>query len=446
MNLSIHQISQFLSAQSLPENPSNIITGVSMDSRTVKDGDCFFAIKGEHFDGHQFVRQALDKGASCAIVNKDYNGDGAVIKVDDTIKAMGILANKWRNKLALKVVGITGSVGKTSTRNLIYHILSGFMSCYQSMKNYNNQIGLPFAILNIPEQTQSAVIELGASFKGEISYLSRIAEPDIAIITNTYPAHLAGFGSLSNIIKEKAAIADGLNASGNLLINAKMADLRSYLDSNAIGYQTFDVINGQTDGLTGSLELDNHIIAQIPLAGWGNLENAAAAWSVCKLFNIKAEQFAERIKSANPWQMRLEAIKLDKFTIINDCYNANPASMANAVDILANMGKIDKKRTVFICGDMKELGDQSEYFHKQLGVKAAQVGIDVFIACGELAAISAAEFEVNSTKNQPKTAYFNTSSEIAENLSHLIQIDDIILVKGSRSMTMEIITDTIKGL
>ncbi|MFQ5772334.1 MAG: UDP-N-acetylmuramoyl-tripeptide--D-alanyl-D-alanine ligase, partial [bacterium] len=208
-------------------------TGVSIDSRTTKAGDCFFAIPGENFDGHDYVSDAFAKGAICAVINKNrvtgHVPRGTVLKVDDTVKALGDLAREYRQQAGFKVVAITGSVGKTMTRQITYHVLSQHYHVFASPKNFNNKIGLPLTLLSASPEHQIVIAELGSNHPGEIAYLTRIAQPDIAVVTNVYPAHLEGFGDLQTIVREKLSISEGLQPGGALIINA---DLVKWLNGN----------------------------------------------------------------------------------------------------------------------------------------------------------------------------------------------------------------------
>ena len=203
-------------------------TGVSINSRTTQPGDCFFAIGGENFDGHDYVAEAFVKGAVCAVVSRDtkFTG-GALLRVPDTIRALGDLAREYRRRANFKVVAITGSVGKTTTRQIAYRVLSQHFRVVQAPKNFNNDIGLPLTLLDADPEDEIVIAELGSNHPGEIAYLTRIAQPDIAVVTNVYPAHLAGFRDLETIIQEKLSISEGLRSGGILIINADIVNPES---------------------------------------------------------------------------------------------------------------------------------------------------------------------------------------------------------------------------
>ena len=433
MNLTINQIKKCIGAVD-DINSNDRISGICIDSRQVKSGDCFFAIKGENLNGEDFLADVFAKGAICAVVSKDCKfAGGKILKVDDVIIAMGKLAYAWRNLCGFSVVAVTGSAGKTTTRDIIHHILAGYYKCHKPMKNFNNHIGLPYTLLTTPEDTQVCVVEMGANHVGEIEYLSKIAGPDIALITNTYQAHLEGFGSIENIIKEKSAIAAGLKSDGCLIINDKMSALKEYLKLQGKNFDCFNIDNSRSLGLSGILRIDT-LDVEVPLAGMANLENAAAAYSVCKKLGITASQFAERIKTFKPTQMRMEIFNVGKTTIISDCYNANPAAMENAVEVLTTLAKNTGQKTVFICGDMKELGGETESLHRKLGAIISERKIDLLLAVGQFAQITASAAGENSGT---ETRIFKTTDELNNSVCEFVNDGDMILVKGSRAGGLE---------
>lgn len=427
------------------------VTGVSTDSRAVTAGDCFFAVKGENFNGHEFIEQAFASGAVCAVVCKEIiNDKGVILKVDDTIKALGELGAWYRSQMNFKVIAITGSAGKTTTRQIVYHVLKGKFKCHQAPKSFNNNIGVPMTLLGANEDDEIVVAELGSNRPDEIAALTKIARSDVAAVTNIFPAHLEGFGSIEAIVKEKASIHEGLRENGKFLINGDSEGLVNYCGAKGWEFTTFGqgdhcdirAIQLKSDGFCGKFLIDKTKI-QVPLAGKANLFNALAAWAVCKEFGVTINDFAEAIKKFTPAGMRLEILKLGKATVINDCYNANPASMANALDCLRQTG--GSARKVFICGTMAELGTQSEILHAELGELIAKSGVDVLLAAGVFAKIVAGKAEKFAPEGfAAKT--FTETNELCDNLSRSLRSDDIILVKGSRSMELEKAVDEIEKI
>jgi len=469
----LNRVSRISTRRLSAEYRESNFTGVSIDSRTTKLGDCFFAIPGENFDGHDYVLDAFAKRAACAVVRKDavckietclttvknrkskignysISGD-CLLGVDDTIKALGDFAKEYRRQAGFKVVAITGSVGKTTTRHIAYYVLSRHFRLFQSPKNFNNNIGLPLTLLGADPQDQIVIAELGTNHPGEIGYLTRIAGPDIAVITNVSPAHLEGFGNLETIIEEKLSIAEGLSQDGILIINT---DLVKRLNGNKLNYKIttfgksdnadYRASNITFDGL-GSRFAINGVEVHLPLAGPGNVENALAACAVCNQLGLTIDDFAQAVKTLTPLSMRAELLQIGTLTILNDCYNANPASMKNALAILSNL-KLSERRLVFICGDMAELGQQSESLHTELGESIAKARVQLLLALGKFANITAqaAKKTADSLQRELQIECFENAASACNNLQKFIKDYDIILVKGSRTVKLEVVVEKLK--
>ncbi len=447
-----------------PFGNAGVFTGVSIDSRTTKDGDCFFAIPGENFDGHNYIADAFAKGAVCAVVSKDIEdkkfAGNPILKVTDTIKALGDLARQYRRKAAFKVVAITGSAGKTTTRQITYQALSQHFRVHQSPRSFNNNIGLPLTLLGAEPDCRIVIAELGSNHPGEIAHLTRIAAPDIAVVTNVHPAHLEGFGSLQTIIQEKSSISEGLTPDGILIINGDFDELVSSCRDKGLKFLTF----GKSDGADfQGLNIRYEAAAsqftigstnvRLPLAGPGNLENTLAAWAVCSQFDMNIDDFAQAVSKLSPVSMRTELLQIGTLMILSDCYNANPASMKNALDILSGLDPARKRRLVFICGDMAELGTQTEPLHTELGTSIAQAKVDLLIAVGKLAKITAgaakatARHNLDSLESRPmQINCFEDTVSLCNKLHEFIKDYDIILVKGSRTARLETVVEKLKEL
>jgi UDP-N-acetylmuramoyl-tripeptide--D-alanyl-D-alanine ligase len=431
-------------------------SGVSTDSRTTKAGDCFFAIGGENFDGHDYVSDAFAKGAVCAVVSKDIDEEisagKCLLKVEDTIIALGVLAREYRRQAGYKVVAITGSAGKTTTRQIIFHALSRWFRVYQSPKSFNNEIGLPLTLLAAAADDQIVIAELGSNHPGEIPYLTRIAEPDIAVVTNVHPAHLEGFGDLQTIIQEKSSISEGLKSDGVLIINGDFDRLLDACRAKGLRFTTFGKSDGcdcragniRPDGPASRFTIDG-VEVYLPLAGPGNVENALAAWAVCSQFGLTIDDFAQAIEILSPVSMRTELLQIGTLTVLSDCYNANPASMRNALEILANLETTGRRRKVFICGDMAELGRQTERLHTELGTSIAQAGVQLLLAVGRFAKI-AAEAAQASAEYDLKIKCFEDTVSAYNNLHEFIKDYDIVLVKGSRVAKLEMLVEKLNEL
>jgi len=429
------------------------VTGITTDSRTAQPGDCFFAIKGENFDGHDYVTKTFGKGAICAVVQKDLpDAPGPILKVPDTIKALGQLAHWYRRNINFKVIAVTGSVGKTTTRKIIAHVLAAHFPVFEAPKNFNNEIGLPLTLLSAEPQHKIVVAEIGSNHPGEIEYLAKIAEPDIALITNVYQAHLAGFSDLRAIIKEKSSISLGLRKNGLMIVNGRFESLnicrRSNMDFTTFGQSDNCDIKPQNITYTesGSTFTIDGSPLELPLPGPGNIENALAAWAVCKHLDIAIEDFAKALKTIEPVPMRAHLRKIDTLTVIDDCYNANPASMKNALQILTHLAKDRANcRLVFICGDMAELGDQTNQLHAELGKHIADANVDLLLTVGKAVRLAARTAQKLAQKNLSIKS-FDNAADACNNLKEFIRNYDIILVKGSRAAALKTVVEKLYQL
>jgi UDP-N-acetylmuramoyl-tripeptide--D-alanyl-D-alanine ligase len=465
INLSIKDLIEITNARCAGDS-SGSFARINIDSRTIEPGDCFFAICGENFDGHDYVADAIEKGAACAVVQKTCKPTGGcVLTVDDTIAALGQLAAHYRQRIGFKVVAITGSVGKTSTRHITHHVLSRHFRAIQSPKNFNNQIGLPITLLSADPEAEVVIAEIGADRPGEIACLTNIAQPDVAAVTNVHPAHLAGFGSIETIAREKLSIAKSLRENGtliingdsNLLINALTAEQLSpdtptrivSKQTRVIKFGTNDKANIHITDLqtteTASTFRINGTEIHLPLPGPGNVENAAAAWGLCSSLGIKIDEFAADLKDIQAVPMRAQIIEFGTINVLNDCYNANPASMRNALEILQAARRKSQQRLVFVCGDMAELGDDSSKLHHELGRLIAQSNVKLLIAIGKWSKLTA-QTASQCAKQDLDTKCFDDASSACQMLQNLVKDYDVVLVKGSRAAGLEIVVERLKQL
>lgn len=425
------------------DSGSRMVRGVCIDSRAVKEGDIFFAVCGDNFDGHKYVGQAFANGACCAVCSRDVEfDDGIIIKVDDTVKALGRLAHFYRDDCGFKVVGITGSAGKTTTRQIVCHVLSKYFKCHQAEKSFNNNIGLPLTLLGADSDCEIVIAELGTNNPGEIAELAAIAEPDIAVVNNIYPAHLEGLGSIEGIIAEKASITKGMRARGKFLINGDFVELTEYCEKEGFNFMTFGTgidcdIRAEkliSEGFGGRITIDG-VEVFVPLIGVGNLHNTLAAWAICREFEITAKVFSQAVKTLAASSMRMDVKEIAGLTVIDDCYNANPASMRNAIDFLMSLAKAKKKRSVFVCGEMGELGESTDRLHDELGNVIAKAHIDMVLVTGlQSERVTAA---VKARRADAEVYAFFDTKELCENIINYVRGDDIILIKGSRSGRLE---------
>lgn len=453
--LSVSEVARIVGAEPAGGLETSV-TGVSTDTRTIQKGDCFFAIAGENFDGHYYVHQAVTKGAACAVVERAIEpATGPVLRVRSTIQALGDLARAYRRMSGFKVVALTGSVGKTTTRQIVHHVLSRRFRVHQAQKSFNNNIGLPLTLLGAEPQTQIVVAELGANHPGEIAPLTRIAQPNVALVTNAHPAHLAGFGNLATIVREKLSIAEGLSQEGTFIVNGDIEPLVTACRARGRPFRTF----GKSPGV--DYRAENIVCAalhstftiggtqiRVPLPGPGNVENALAAWAVCAQLGLTLEDFAQALESLPTVSMRAEAMKIGTLTVLNDCYNANPASMKNALAMLHNLRPDGDtkcgRRLVFICGEMAELGPQTEALHAELGQAVAEAGVDLLVTVGAPPRTTA-QTARQTARRDLRTRSFDDTLSACNHLQEFIQQDDIILVKGSRTARLEqVVNELIK--
>jgi UDP-N-acetylmuramoyl-tripeptide--D-alanyl-D-alanine ligase len=445
--ISVRDIADVLKATGVV--PDGIAKGVCTDSREVKAGDCFFALTGENFDGHDFVSQAIDKGAVCAVVSKSC-GTGRELVVEDTTTALGKLAGWYRRNSGFKLVAVTGSAGKTTTRHIISHVLKSRYRVHESPKNFNNHIGLPLTILSARADTEIVIAEIGANHPGEISTLTEIAAPDIAVVTNAGAAHLEGFGTVEVVAAEKLSISRGLGDKGMLVVSADCVNLSAACDFDSARTVTFGLSAGADicaddvsyNHLNTTFEL-NGVTVDLPLASSANLQNALAAFGVCEKFGITASEFADAVKSLSCVKMRGEVLNFGSLTVINDCYNANPASMRTALEMGSNFSRRTKKRFVFISGHMGELGDSAEKYHRELGSSCAPYGVKMLICIGPWAEMTANAAEINGGI---ETKIFKDTVSACNRLEKYIKKSDIVLVKGSRVASLELVVDKLAGL
>jgi UDP-N-acetylmuramoyl-tripeptide--D-alanyl-D-alanine ligase len=335
---------------------------------------------------------------------------------------------------------------------MLHQVLSLFFKCRQALGSFNNHIGVPLTILSAEPNDAILLLELGSNNPGEIEQLTAIANPDIAVITTVAASHLAGFESLENIIKEKASIAQGLRPGGTLYVNGDQPDLldhvKEHYDVSIVTFGENDrcAVRGidlETTGSRGSLEIDGYCV-RVPLAGKANLFNILTTWSVCRDLGISLPDFVQAVQSLKSGDMRMEIETIGSLTVLNDCYNANPASMTNGLSCLYSMASNTEKRKVFIAGSMAELGLQSESLHEQLGREAVSGGVQVLLAVGPFARQIA--LAAHSDQIGCRADVFEKTEQLCDNLHKWIEPDDIILVKGSRSANLETAVQRLREL
>lgn len=425
------------------------VAGVVLDSRKIEKDFLFVATKGERVDGHDFIVKALEKGAAGVVSEKELpEVKVPYLLVKDSFQALKDIAEFYRKQLAVKVVGITGSVGKTSTKEFIASVLSVKYDTLKTEGNYNNEVGLPLTVLRLRENHEAAVLEMGISDFGEMHRLSKIARPDICVITNIGQCHLENLGSREGILKAKTEIFDFMKEDGFVCLNGD-DDMLCTIDEVkgkkplCFGLDRKNRVYAdavENKGLFGSsvqLHIDDTAFkAEIPLPGEHMIYNALAAACAGSLFGLTAAEIQKGIEGVVPVGGRSNIIRLPDKVIIDDCYNANPVSMRAALDLLAAASS----RRVAVLGDMFELGENADKMHAETGSYAAEKDIDVIICIGELSKYmygQACKRAEELSKPDTDIRYYADKRTFIEGMRDIIRENDTILVKASRGMEFE---------
>jgi len=432
--------------------------GISTDSRTIKPGYLFWCLKGERFDGHDFWREAIDKGAKGLVISRfpkgfrveDLPKTISVIFVKDTLIALGDLANFWRRKLNIPIIAITGSCGKTTTKEMTCAIVSNFWKCGKTPKNFNNLIGVPLAILSFKEgDVEVGIVELGTNAPGEIARLAEIVEPQIGIITCVAPSHLEGLGSEEGILKEKLSLFEKVKEDGILVYNRDQEVLVKAIEKfphkkiafgNSleadVGFIVESVNQDEVKVKFKVKEVEREI--ELPNIGIHNLYNLSAGIAGSLALGIEPEKILEVVPNIELYT-RSSVYKLGKVLLIDDAYNANPFSIKAALNYIKNFKDFPKK--LAILGDMKELGKFSQSLHEEIG-KLVSEFVDEAWFVGE-----EAKFYLNGYNSSKPYKYFKTSEECAEFIEankEVFNEEMLVLVKGSRAVQLEKVVEKIK--
>jgi UDP-N-acetylmuramoyl-tripeptide--D-alanyl-D-alanine ligase len=439
-------------------------TGISTDSRTVRPGELFVAIPGERFDGNLFVKAALERGALGAIAREDCPFQTApgrpVVVVKDPVAALGEIAAEYRRKLKAKVVAITGSSGKTTTRDLLKQLVSGARRAVAAEKSHNNQVGVPITIFKADASTEVLILECGTNAPGEIDYLARIALPDVAVVTNVGACHLEKLGDEDGVALEKGALVERLRDGGAAVLNADDRRVRAMTDRLAPGRRAVffsgrmspvpgapapvaaggaPTAAGRSapDALLGPDALEG---VALPFAGEHNRMNALAALAAAAALGIDPREVASRLADAELPGRRLERHALPGgVALIDDAYNANPASTVAALEVLAR----SDGRKVFVFGGMRELGAHGERHHRLIGEAAQASGVTILAAVGPDARV-AAQAAIQAGLPAEKAILSDTPEEAADRLATRLEPGDQVLVKGSRAATLERFIDRLR--
>ena len=436
-------------------NAENVdLSGITTDSRKAKAGILFVPLAGERFDGHDFIVSALESGAEAAITHKDVPEipDGKVlIRVQDTKKALGDIARYYKRKYKVPTAAVTGSVGKTTTKDLMSAVLSEKYETLKTPNNFNNDIGVPLTIFGLEKKHEAAVIEMGMNHFGEIEYLASIAEPDIAVITNIGMSHIENLGSQEGIFKAKMEIAENFTDRNTLIVNGDDRYLKT-VDPGKYKVMRFgcdrdndvyaeDIVNKGLSGVEFTVVAgDKKIRAEVSVPGVHNVYNALAAVCTGLCFGVSLDECAEGLKNCEYTASRLEIIEHKGIEVINDCYNSSPASARAALDVQKNT---TKARRVAILGDVLEMGEFAAKAHYDMGIYAAECGIDELVTVGANAqhiAEGAAAAGISDIISYAET------DEAVRDIKKLVRPGDSVLVKASHGMEFHKITEAIEEI
>ena len=459
MILSIEEVLKATRGKLLQGEGNTSFQGISTDSRTVTEGELFIALKGSRFDGHHYVLEALEKKAGGVVIEEEKVGDirwngyraKAVIAVKDTLFALGNIALDWRRKYRTPLVALTGSNGKTTTKEMIAACLETTFPILKTKGNLNNLIGLPLTLLTLTEKERVVVLEMGMNVPGEIRRLTEIAEPDVGLITNIQKVHLEGMESLERLKEEKGELFRKMRRDGTILVNQddpRVVELASDYPGQKITFgiehpaevMAKEIRLGGAEGTFFTLILEGEAMEiHLRLLGRHFIPNALSAIAVACLFGVEVKQVKEALENFQSIPMRMEIVPLKGGkTLINDAYNANPHSMGLALETLVEAK--GEGRAIAVLGDMLELGNFTKEAHEQLGEKVSELSIDFLLALGEEAPI-VVESAIRHGFPLERVRVVESHSEAISILKQMIQNGDWILVKGSRRMAMEKIVE-----
>ncbi len=465
----VEEICEVLSAKApaglTPHDLKQRIRRVVTDSRLVRKGDLFIAFQGDRFDGHAFVTKALAQGAVCAIVQEDYRLPPSskraeapvLLGVRDTLEAYQRLASHYRNRFPIPVIAITGSNGKTTTKEMVAQVVAQRWKTLKTEGNLNNRIGVPQTLFQLAPRHQVAVIEMGVDQQGQTTRLCEIAKPTIGVITNIGPDHLEFFGSMEGSAQAKAELLDHLPQDGAVVLNAD-DEYFDYLAARAqcrvvafgrspkADIRAVNIRSDEKGGTVFGLVLpgkSRQPEVRIRTQGLHNVSNALAAAAVGSVLGLSGTAIAEGLVKFRPAAMRSQISTLHGVQVINDCYNANPASMKAAIQLLAELGQ--GKRSIAVLGDMLELGADSKRMHREVGAFLAGQGIGHLLACGVLGR-ELAEGARQAGMPADRIIKLPDSAAAGTALISMVRQGDVVLVKASRGMRMEQVVETVTGM
>jgi UDP-N-acetylmuramoyl-tripeptide--D-alanyl-D-alanine ligase len=445
MTVDLAEVAQVIGA--VAPATSRPVSSWSIDSRTIESGALFFALRGEQHDGHDYVGEVLAKGAS-AVVEEIDCPDERLLHVPDTLEALQTLATWVRSSWGGKVVAVTGSAGKTTTKDVIAELLSAAMPVGKTAGNLNNHIGLPLSILRLPEEPRVAVLEIGMNHAGEIRNLSKIALPDIAVVTNVGYAHIENFDSVEGIARAKSELVEALAPDGAAVLNAddaRVAGFRAVHPGRTITFGAGETADVRAEDIQYSLEGVRFRVGKVwfesALTGRHGVLNILAGIAVARLFEIAPERLKEAARSIKPGKMRGERLIHKGITVWNDCYNSNPEAARAMLDVLR---MTPARRRIAVLGEMLELGRWAEPLHRSVGRYAAESGISVLVGIRGAARHMVAEAMLAGLAADA-AYFFEDPATAGDLLRQIAQEGDAILFKGSRGTQVEKALERFQG-
>ena len=486
MNLSLDEIRKAIDGTF--DGPGNVqVRGYSIDTRTLNPGDLFFAIRGPHFDGHNFIAEAFRKRAAAVVVQTESipspgpsghplpegegltsglrppplgeggrrPGGGPIIRVRSTVEALQNLARDVRRRWGMPIIGVTGSAGKTTTKEMIADVLGKKFMVLRSVGNLNNEFGLPLCLLRVERYQNIGVLEMGMSAKGEIRTLASIAEPNEGVITNVNPVHLEFFKSIDEIAEAKFELLEGLHTPGTAYLNSDDSRVRGMarkFNGKIVTYgikavASFRAQQIQELGLDGTAFTLHHgrkdVNFMLPLLGQHNVANALAAIAVGATHEMPWEQIQEAIGEVKPEKMRGQVIKFsERFAVIDDSYNSNPRALSEMIRFLARLQGYQRK--ILVAGEMLELGPEGAELHRHCGREAARAGVDLIVGVQGLA-LQILEGAVEAGMDRSRLKFVSSAVEAGELLAATVKKDDVLLVKGSRGVKLDQAINTLRA-
>lgn len=449
--LTLAEVAQVTGAE-INSNAEIFFENVTTDSRKIKSGALFVALKGENFNGEDFAAEAFKKGAVAVLVSKGFNKnlDGVILRVDDTLTAYRQIAGAWRDRFDIPIIAVTGSNGKTTTKDLTAAALNGLGQVQKTSGNFNNEVGVPMTLLELEERHKAAVVEIGMRGLGQIESLAQVVKPTIGIVTNVNETHIELLGSIENIARAKGELVEAIKSGGTIILNADNRHTAAMKNLAGAGVEivTYGLENPADltakDILIGSVSTEFTLVFrgkeydfEIPMLGRHNVSNALAAIAAGLTVGLSLEEIQRGFSTLTTTKMRFEVIRRDGLTIVNDAYNASPASMRVAIKTTS---EVYNGRLIAVLGDMLELGEISERVHREIGAEIAENKFDTLITLGELGKFIAAGARDAGLKN---VYTFDTHEDAAKKILELVRDGDTILFKASHVMHMEKIIELI---